>query len=92
MGSSPSKERRRASSPRPLASRISPVLRHKGRIEFAGCAPDGRQHRYQLLTRGLTAEQRHAAARLERGDRFTADAPAPLGDGRTLRVRGVRRA
>lgn len=71
---------------------ISPALRHKGRIEFAGCAPDGRQHYYQLLTRGLTAEQRRAAARLERGDRVTVDAPAPLGDGRTLRVRGVRRA
>ncbi len=75
-----------AESERPAAARlIAPVHQAAGRFVSRVCAPDGREHPVEWLTRGLTrAEQADLAAR-ERGDFVDLSGARLLGDGRTLR-------
>ena len=67
---------------------VAPVMAHKGKLVFTGCAGDGELHVYEILTRTLSRAEEDDLLSLERGERIRWPGCQPLGDGATLRANG----
>ena len=65
---------------------VAPMLIRKGRFTTWGCAADGRIHPYEVQTRGMSASERKAIEKIERGSRVRWPSLHVLGDGKTLRA------
>ena len=80
---------RQAVAQEPEASQarlVEPVRWLKGHWEMTGCAADGQLHRYDLLARNFTADEKEQVRALERGHVIRVKIERALGDGKTLRV------
>jgi len=66
---------------------VSPVSPEKGKFTGHACASDGKIHKFEWLTRGLTSEQHAASESLHRGDRIVMPEGTVLGDGVTERIK-----
>lgn len=68
---------------------VAPVTEQRGKFITRACCRDGRLCDIELLHRRLSAEERTALRRLERGSRVLLDPEKVLGNG-ALRVRAIR--
>jgi hypothetical protein len=68
------------------------MMNLKGRVQCDGCAADGAIRRYEMLTRKLSATDKHAFLDTERGDSVRWQNLSLLGDKQTNRAESAARA